>query len=141
MKKIVSTISVFALLLVCLLTACSQPGTTDHPWADATYTEDTTLGEGNTTLTVVVAAEGKEITLTVKTDQTTVGDALLEHGLIEGEQQSAGLYLKKVNGITADWNTDHTYWAFYEKDAYAMTGVDATTIQEGVLYALVRTAG
>lgn len=133
MKKIVSSVSVVALLLVCLLTACGQPAATGI-WTDATYTEDTTLGEGATALTVVVSAEDKQITLTVNTDKTTVGAALSEVGLIKGAD---GMYTV-VNGMTADYNVDQTYWAFYENDAYAMTGMDDTAITAGVTYKLER---
>jgi len=133
MKKIVSSVSVVALLLVCLLTACGQSATTGI-WMDATYTEDTTLGEGATALTVVVSAEDKQITLTVNTDKTTVGAALSEVGLIKG---TGGMYTV-VNGMTADYNVDQTYWAFYENDAYAMAGMDDTAITAGVTYKLER---
>ena len=135
MKKIVSSVSVVALLLMCLLSVgCQSEPAVTGIWADATYTEDTTLGEGATTLTVVVSAEDKEITLTVNTDKTTVGAALSELGLIEGTD---GMYTV-VNGMTADYNIDQTYWAFYENDAYAMVGIDDTAITAGVVYKLVR---
>lgn len=135
MKKIVSSLSVFALLLACLLSVgCQAQPEATGIWADATYTEDTTLGEGATVLTVVVSAEDKEVTFTINTDKTTVGEALLEHALIEGTD---GMYTV-VNGMTADYNVDQTYWAFYENDAYAMTGMDDTAIADGVTYKLVR---
>ncbi len=136
MKKIVCSMSIIALLLVCLLATGCQPATPEVTgiWADATYTEDTTLGEGATALTVVVSAEDKEVTFTVRTDKTTVGEALLEHGLIEGND---GLYTV-VNGMTADYNVDQTYWAFYENDAYANQGMDTTNIAADVTYKLVR---
>ena len=135
MKKIVSSVSVVALLLLCLLSAgCQAEPVATGIWADATYTEDTTLGEGATALTVVVSAEDKEITFTVNTDKTTVGAALSEVGLIAGAD---GMYTV-VNGMTADYNIDQTYWAFYENDAYAMAGMDDTAITAGVVYKLVR---
>ena len=63
-----------------------------------------------------------------------MGDALLELGLIEGEEGAYGLYVKKVNGITADYDTDQTYWAFYINGEMAMTGVDATDVEAGATY-------
>jgi len=133
---------IFLAIVLCFsLSACNGNEPETDIWADAIYAEDTELGQGKKTVLVEVIAEDKTVTFTIHSDKEILGDALTEHGLIEGEKGAYGLYVKKVNGITADWNTDHTYWAFYEKDAYAMTGVDATTIQEGVLYALVRTAG
>ncbi|MBQ2119193.1 MAG: DUF4430 domain-containing protein, partial [Clostridia bacterium] len=52
-----------------------------------------------------------------------------------------GLYVKKVNGITADYDTDKAYWAFYLNGEYASTGVDSTDIDENVKYSLVYTKG
>ena len=143
MKKVMSWLSVAALLLVCLMgmTACGQKPNENQEfelWKNAKYVSDAELGEGAKTLTVQVKAEGHQITFTIHTDKTTVGEAMMEHGLLEGEQQSAGLYLKKVNGITADWNVDKTYWAFYVGDAYAITGVEKTDFEEGVTYRLER---
>ena len=69
-----------------------------------------------------------------QTDKTIVGDALVENGLIEGDEGDFGLYVKKVNGITADYDVDGTYWAFYENGAYAATGVDKTTVVSGTTY-------
>ena len=138
MKKIVTSVSALALLLVCLLSVgCQSAPEATGIWADATYTADTTLGEGATALTVVVSAEDTAITLTINTDKETVGDALLEHNLIEGAD---GMYTV-VNGMTADYNVDQTYWAFYENDAYANQGMDTTAITAGVTYKLERTAG
>ena len=43
-------------------------------------------------------------------------------------------YVKTVNGITADYDTDGTYWAFYVNGEYAMTGVDSTPVEDGAVY-------
>lgn len=135
MKKIVSSVSVVALLILCLLaTGCQAEPVATGIWADATYTADTTLGEGATVLTVVVSAEDTSVTFTINTDKETVGAALLEHDLIEGAD---GMYTV-VNGMTADYNVDQTYWAFYENDAYANQGMDTTTINPEVTYKLVQ---
>lgn len=137
MKKIVSSVSVVALLLLCLFaTGCQAEPAVTGIWADATYTADTTLGEGATTLTVVVSAEEKEVTFTINTDKETVGAALAEAGIVE-DADGDGLFTV-VNGMTADYNVDQSYWAFYENDAYAMTGMNETAITAGVTYKLVR---
>lgn len=47
---------------------------------------------------------------------------------------STVLYVKTVNGITADYDTDQTYWAFYVNGEYASTGVDSTPVNEGDTY-------
>lgn len=83
---------------------------------------------------IVVDKNGNETTFNLSTDKSTVGDALLEEGLIEGEPGAYGLYVKKVNGIVADYDTDKTYWAFYINGEYAFSGVDATPVEEGATY-------
>ena len=108
-------------------------------WENATYRKDTELGSGAKTLKVEVKAEEQTVTFTVKTDKATVGEALMEHGLISGDMGDFGLYIKSVNGITADYDVDKSYWAFYIIGEYAMTGVDGTEIDESAVYQLERT--
>ncbi len=92
-------------------------------------------GTGATTFTFVVTlADGATTTYTIHTDKKTVGAALLELELIAGEESTYGLYVKTVQGVTADYDTDKTYWAFYIDDEYAMTGVDQTDIKAGATY-------
>lgn len=93
------------------------------------------IGEGDTQFIFIVAdADGIETEFEVHTDQTTVGAALLENGLIAGDQGEFGLYVKEVNGIVADYDKDQTYWAFYIDGEYATSGVDITEITEGSTY-------
>ena len=51
-----------------------------------------------------------------------------------GDDSEYGLYVKTVNGITADYDKDGVYWAFYIDGEYAAAGVDATAIEEGSSY-------
>lgn len=108
--------------------------------SDATQTatiqsEGGVLGEGNTQFAfTVVDQDGSETQFEIHTDQETVGDALLDLSLIAGKEGTYGLYVETVNGITADYDTDGVYWAFYINDDYAQTGVDSTVITEGETY-------
>lgn len=138
MKKIIS-VSISLLLIFALLCGCGTQKADGGIWDSALYTEDTTLGNGTKTVKVEVTAEEKTITFTVKTDKTTVGEALLEQNLIEGENSAYGLYIKKVNGMLADYDVDQTYWAFYINGEYAVSGVDTTDIDETAVYKLERT--
>ena len=96
----------------------------------------TVKGEGATTFYFTAKNEDGTVTkFEIHTDKTTVGEALLELGLIEGDMGDYGLYVKKVNGITAEYEVDGTYWAFYIGDDYGMTGVDMTDIEPGATYA------
>lgn len=137
MNKIAVSLLLFVTLLLGM-TACGKKEETDL-WADAVYTEDTTLGEGSKTLTVVVEAEEKKVTFTVLTDAENVGAALLEQELIEGEEGDYGLYIKKVNGMTADYDENQSYWAFYQNGEYMMTSADLTPFEDGEQYEFVYT--
>ena len=93
------------------------------------------LGEGETIfLFTVVDKDGNETNFEIHTDKTTVGDALLDLELISGDEGEFGLYVKTVNGITADYDVDQTYWAFYVNGEYAMSGVDTTEIEADASY-------
>ena len=142
-----------ALIAAIALTAigcdtAKQPETPETNGATAVGTEAGTVtetpdpnaptvkGEGATTFYFnVVDKDGRETKFEIHTDKTVVGEALLELGLIEGEAGPYGLYVKKVNGITADYDVDGTYWAFYVGEEYGMTGVDMTDIEPGATYA------
>lgn len=157
MKTCAKILLALALVLTCLLTlaACGEKETPETEtakttvadgsvektgvWATAKHLKDTTVGEGAKTLTVEVKAEDQLITLTVKTDEATVGAALLKEDLITGDPGDYGLYVKSVNGMIADYDVDQTYWAFYVDGEYAMSGVDSTAIEEGKTYRLERT--
>lgn len=100
-----------------------------------TEPEMTVLGEGSRQFIFSVAdLEGKETLFEIHTDETLVGAALQAAGLLEGEDGPYGLYVKTVNGVTADFDKDKTYWAFYVNGEYGTTGVDTTEIREGDVY-------
>ena len=82
----------------------------------------------------VVDKDGNTETFAITTDKATVGEALLEEGLIAGEEGQYGLYVTEVNGIVADYDVDQTYWAFYVDGAYASSGVDTTDVVDGATY-------
>lgn len=105
-------------------------------WENATYLKNMTFGEGSKTVVVEVKAGNDSVTFTIKTDKKTVGEALGEHKLIEGEDGQFGMYIKKVNGILADYDVDKSYWSFYINGEYAMSGVDTTDIDTSATYKL-----
>lgn len=103
--------------------------------AGETTGDVTVLGEGSVTFYFNVTDANKETTyFQINTDKETVGEALVELGLVEGVEGDFGLYVKKVNGIVADYDVDGTYWAFYINGEYAMTGVDSTPVVAGDTY-------
>ena len=141
MKTIKSTLSLLlALTFIVCLVACNTVDAAGL-WENATDRKDMTFGVGSKTVIVEVKVEDQSVTFTIHTDKDTVGAALMEHDLISGDEGAYGLYVKKVNGITADYDVDQSYWAFYINGEMAMTGVDGTEINEGDTYQLAYAKG
>ena len=140
MKKTIQ-ISISMLLSLMFILCLASCNTVDKTgvWENATYRKDMDFGKGAKTLVVEIEAGEESVTFTLHTDKETVGAALLEHELIAGEEGAYGLYVKVVNGMTADFDVDQSYWAFYINGEYAMSGVDTTAITEGEVYQLVYT--
>ena len=137
MKRTVKSIVaiLIALVFVFALASCNTVDKTGV-WENAAYRKDMEFGDGSKTVVIEIKAEDNLVTFTIKTDKDTVGDALIEHELISGDDGPYGLYIKKVNGITADYDVDQSYWAFYVNGEYAMSGVDSTEIDESAVYQL-----
>ena len=140
-KKITSFVLCMMLIVAMALTAvgCGNSQGNTQP-APETQSEAASagniVGEGETQfMFTVVDKDGNETNFEVHTNQATVGAALLELNLIAGDESEYGLYVKTVNGITADYDADQTYWAFYVNGEYASTGVDSTNVEAGASYA------
>lgn len=141
MKKTITTKLSLIIIVVMMisLASCNLIKHKEHPdtWDDAIYKEDTELGTGAKTVIVDVVKQEKKVTFTIHTDAKTLGEALTAQGLIEGEDSQFGLYIKKVNGMTADYDIDQSYWGFYQNGEYMMNGVDTTEINGGEHFELV----
>lgn len=134
-KKALSLILCMVLIAAVALfaTACGGDDQTDTE--TPTVEKENVIGKGETMFYfVVVDSDKKETSYQVYTDKKTVGEALLEHELIDGEDGPYGLYVKTVNGETVDFDKDGKYWAFYVNGEYATTGVEKTEIKDGDKY-------
>ena len=114
------------LALICVLSmalslvSCSNDG-------------DKIEGEGTPiTITLeVVGPDGSSKEHSVKTDSSkNLRQALEGAGLISGEEGAYGLYVKVVDGITADYDVDGSWWSL-TKDGELCSGVDSTEIADG----------
>lgn len=135
MKRNLKTILTVVMVLVMAFTlaACDAPEEVEL----ITVEDGAVVGEGaNEFALEIVDADGSQVNVTVKTDEKTVGDALSSLGLIAGEESQYGLYIKTVNGITYDYETDGRYWAFYVAGTYAVESADLTEIEPGTIYTL-----
>ncbi|MBQ8278937.1 MAG: DUF4430 domain-containing protein [Roseburia sp.] len=138
MKKLLCMMLTVAMVFSMVGCGGNNQGNNSQPSTEVQNTEEAqanVLGEGATQfLFTVVDKDGNETSFEIHTDKEIVGEALLELELIAGEDSEYGLFVKTVNGITADYNEDQTYWAFYVNGEYATSGVDTTPIEEGMTY-------
>lgn len=103
----------------------------------------TSLGEGETAFVLsVVDGEQQEQLFEIHTDETMLGAALQKLNLLEGDEGPYGLYVTAVNGVTARYEEDGSWWCLYTCEAdtgeyvMAVTGVDTTELTEGCMYRL-----
>ena len=99
-------------------------------WSCGETEDKATLGSGATSFKLeITGKDGNTETYTVKTDEKTVGEALVKIGFIaEGET-----YFETLNGVTASYDADKSYWSFYIDGEYASVGAfDAEVKADGV---------
>lgn len=121
MKKRILALAL-ALVMVFALAACS--GKT----ANATVTVTVVHGDGST----------KDFT--VKTDKEMLGEALTDEKLVDGEEGPYGLFIKTVDGETAD-DANQEWWCLTKGGESVNTGVDSTPVEDGATYELTLTVG
>lgn len=137
-KKVLPCILCMVLIVAMALftTGCNGSAGKASPSAGGQKVADgSVVGEGSKEFGLTVEdKDGAQTQLEIHTDKDTVGDALSELGLIIGKKSEYGLYVETVNGVTADYDKDGVYWAFYVNGEYAQAGVDSTEITEGDSY-------
>ena len=152
MKFSTQTLSMLLTLLLALclcigLVSCNGDQPADQPTTATTTVATTTTAADNgapepvsVKITFkVVHKDGTSKSFEVSTTESMVGPALVKEGLISGEASEYGLYVKVVDGETADYDVDQSYWAFYISDQMAETGVDSTPVTDGGVYSFVYT--
>ena len=130
-----NTLAMIALalaMLMCFFACAKVPA--EGLWENATYRGDTTVGNGTKEIKADVVIGEDFITLTVKTDKATLGEALFENGLVNDAS-----FFDTLNGIKADWNADKAYWSFYKGETYMMHGINDEKIGGGEHYRFVYT--
>ena len=96
--------------------------------------------EGGKTITVeVVHKDESQKEFVLKTDAANLHEALDEQKLIEGEERGGFFMVLVVDGETADYDVDGSYWAMLQDGEWMMTGVDDTMIEDGDHYEFVYT--
>ena len=134
-KTLLSTVSiVLSILFVFCFVSCDKKVDAEGLWENATYLSDTNLGKGEKTVSFTVEAGDQSITITIKTDKDTLGEAMYAEKLINDPT-----FFDTLNGIVASWDKDQAYWAFYEGETMMPHGVNDEKISGGESYRFVYT--
>ena len=147
MKKII-TGRVFAILLALIfvlsasfsLVSCLNENDDDIKESETPVsTSAETPEDKRITITLeVVGPDGTSKEFVIKTDpENNLRKALEAESLIAGDEGPYGLYIKVVDGITADYDVDRSWWGLYKDGEMLMTGVDTTPIADGDHFELV----
>ena len=92
------------------------------------------------TITVeVIHKSGESAEFPLTTTKTTLADALVEANLASGTEDTYGLYITTVDGETADYSLDQSYWSLSKDGEALMTGASDTKIADGDHYELTYT--
>lgn len=136
MKRLSCILCMVLVVAMALVTAgCGSKDDGKASGGTGSQSEGGVMGDGQKVFHfTAVDLDGKETKFEIHTDKETVGEALEELGIIQGEEGEFGLYVKTVNGKTLDYDTDGKYWAFYIGEEYALESVDLTPVTEGESY-------
>lgn len=89
----------------------------------------------------VVHSDGTEKVFSYSTDAEYLGEVIVSEGLVNGEEGPYGLYFDTVDGETASWEENQSYWSILIGEEYATTGADGVVLTDGGAYSLVYTIG
>ena len=84
----------------------------------------------------VVHKDGTVKEFSYRTDEEYLAEALLEEGLVSGEEGPYGLTVITVDGEAAVWDTDNAYWAIWVGEEMATTGVSEIPVYDGSTFKL-----
>ena len=97
---------------------------------------------GNKSISVtVVHADGSSKEFAYETKEEYLGPVLLAEELVAGEVNEYGLMIDTVDGETASWEENQSYWAIFIGEEYATAGADGVALTDGGEYSLVYTIG
>lgn len=132
MSKSKKTLIAVALLIV-LVAAVALIWHFANPANDANSADKTIS-------VVVVHADGKEANFSIATNEEFLRGALEQENLVSGDESEYGLFVKTVDGETAD-DANQEWWCITRGGEMLNTGVDDTPIADGETYELTLTVG
>lgn len=98
--------------------------------------------EGAKSITIEVVDNNANSTVyDVHTDAEYLRQAMEEADGLEfsGTEGEYGLMVETVNGVTADWNVDQSYWSFWVNGNYCEYGIDMQPVADGDAFQIIYT--
>lgn len=97
--------------------------------------------EGNKQIIVeVISKDEASKDFKIKTDKEYLGEALQDEKLVEGEVGQYGLFIKTVDGYTAD-DSKQEWWCITKDSEQVNTSADTTPIADGDHFELTLKTG
>ena len=100
---------------------------------------ETSAGAKDITVIVDYGDETSD-TFEIATDAEFLREAIEEEVGLEGDESEFGLYIKTVNGVTAD-EAQQQWWCITKGGEAVMSGVDTTPVADGDQFELTLTTG
>ena len=98
--------------------------------------------EGAKAVTVEVThSDGATVEFTYQTDLEYLGELLVQEGLVSGSSSEYGLFVDTVDGETADYSRDGSWWRLTCNGEDAQTGADGVVLCDGDIYGWIYTVG
>lgn len=96
---------------------------------------------GDKTITVeVILADGTSKEYIISTNAEFLRGALDEKKLVAGDESEYGLFVKTVDGVTAN-DSNQEWWCFTKNGEQLFTGIDTTPISDGEHYEITLKVG
>ena len=96
--------------------------------------------QGDKSVTVQIAYDDVTKSVNIDTNAEYLRAALEEKNLISGDESEFGLFVKVVDGRTAD-DAKQEWWCFTKGGETVMTGVDTTPIADGDTFEITLKTG
>ena len=123
------------LLMIALCIMLTAASAMLYSCGDDEEPDENILGSGSTSFKLeIVDDKGESKSYTVRTSEKTVGDALIHDDvkIIPADQKDKMITV--VDGITADFDADGSFWSFSINGEFAMIGAFDAEIEPGTEY-------
>ena len=124
-RKVLMTV-IAAVLIVSSLFTLAACGKKNDPVASSQSVEDAKVS-----ITFKIVKDGQTSEFPLETSKKYLADALVEAKLVEYASDG---YYTTINGITADWNTDKSYWWITVDGKDSMKGLNDIELTDGGSY-------